>query len=181
MINRLCRFVFFRLLGWRQIGETPKHKKFVLVALPHTSNWDFIFGWMATRALDLNITIFAKDTFFIWPIGFFCRLLGVAPINRRENTNFVDALAQQYMERNELATLITPEGTRKFQQNLKSGYYYLAKKADIPIVVGGPDYKNRTFTLMPARPPLETFEEDEANLIAFCKSMNALKPQNTFR
>lgn len=180
MINRLCRLIFFKWLGWRRIGEIPTEKQYLFVALPHTSNWDFIYGWLAIRSMNLNVTIFVKDVFFVWPITYFCRFFGVAPVNRRESTNFVDAIARQYEENDELAALITPEGTRKFQPNLKSGYYYLSKKANVPIVLAGPDFVKRTFTLMPARAAMATFEEDAANLIEFCESMTAYKPHNTF-
>jgi 1-acyl-sn-glycerol-3-phosphate acyltransferase len=180
MINRLCRLIFFKWLGWRQIGSVPTDKKYLFVALPHTSNWDFVYGWLAIRSLDLNVTIFAKDVFFVWPITYICRFFGVAPVNRRKSTNFVDSIARQYAEHDELAALITPEGTRKFQPRIKSGYYYLAKEANIPIVVAGPDYANKTFTLLPAREPFPTFEEDAAQLIEFCTTMTAKKPDYTF-
>lgn len=181
MINRICRHVFFKWLGWRQLGELPTHKKYLFVVLPHTSNWDFIYGWIAIRALDLNVTIFAKDAYFIWPLNYACKFFGVAPVNRRKRTNFVDSIAKQYAESDELAALITPEGTRKYQPELKSGYYYLAKKANVPIVLAGPDFVNKCFTLMPARAPMETFEEDMANLIEFCKTQNARNPEQSFQ
>ena len=180
MINQLCRLVLFKLLGWRKIGEAPTAKKYLFVALPHTSNWDFVIGWMAIRALDLNVTIFVKDVFFIWPITYFCRFFGLAPVNRRERTNFVDSIAEKYEERDQLAALITPEGTRSFQPKLKSGYYYIAIKANVPIVVAGPDFAAKTFTLQPARAPLPTFEEDAEQVIEFCLSMTGYRPNYTF-
>lgn len=181
MINRLCRFIFFKVLGWRQIGSVPTENKYLFVAVPHTSNWDFVYGWMAIRALELNVTIFVKDVFFVWPIIYFCRFFGLSPVNRDERTNFVDSIATKFDEADQLAALITPEGTRKFNPNLKSGYYYLAKKASIPIVVAGPNYAKKTFTLQPARAPLPTFEEDAEQIIEFCKTMTAKKPKFTFQ
>ena len=72
MIQKLCHYIFFDLLGWRMIGEVPQGvDKYIFAALPHTSNWDFVYGWMAIRALNLNVTIFVKDTFFVWPITYF--------------------------------------------------------------------------------------------------------------
>lgn len=181
MINKLSRLIFFKLLGWRLIGELPTSKKYLFVAVPHTSNWDFVYGWLAIRALDLNVTIFVKDNFFVWPLTYICRFFGVAPVNRRESTNFVDSIARQFAEHEELAALITPEGTRSYQPELKSGYYYLAKEADIDIVVAGPNYRDRTFTLMRARKPFPTFEEDARQIVSFCKTMVARKPENTFQ
>lgn len=182
MIQKIFQFIFFKLLGWRQLGEIPYDlDKYIFVAVPHTSNWDFVYGWMAIKALGLNVTIFAKDVFFVWPIGYIARMFGVAPVNRRERTNFVDSVARQFAESDKLAVLITPEGTRKFSPVIKSGYYYIAKKANIPIVVAGPDFANKSFTVLRAREPMATFEEDAADLIRFSKTMTACRPENTFR
>jgi 1-acyl-sn-glycerol-3-phosphate acyltransferase len=169
------------VLGWRQIGSVPDEKKYIFVAVPHTSNWDFVYGWMAIRALDLDVTIFVKDVFFVWPITYFCRFFGLAPVNRKERTNFVDSIADKFDQTEQLAVLITPEGTRKYNAQLKSGYYYLAQKAGIPIVVAGPNYADKTFTMQPARAPLPSFAEDAEQIIEFCKTMSAKKPKYTFR
>jgi len=182
MIQKLCALIFFKWLGWRMLGEPPRDlPKYLFVVVPHTSNWDFVYGWLAIRSLDLGVTIFVKDMFFVWPLTYLCRFFGVAPINRRESTNFVDSIARQFQERDELHALITPEGTRAYQPQLKSGYYYLAKKANIPIVVAGVNYQQKTFTLMPARAPLASFEEDQANIIEFCKNMRGKRPEQSFR
>jgi 1-acyl-sn-glycerol-3-phosphate acyltransferase len=176
----ICQLILFKLLRYKQLGETPTADKYLFVGLPHTSNWDFLIGWLAIKAMGLDVTIFAKDAYFVWPLNYLCKLFGVAPVNRRESTNFVDAIARQYTETDKLAVLLAPEGTRKFQLKLKTGYYYLAKKAAVPIVLAGPDYKNRTFTIMPAREPMDTLEEDVADLIEFCKSMHARNPKQSF-
>ena len=163
------------------IGEPPLDKKFVFVGVPHTSNWDFIYGWLAIQALDLDVKIFAKDVFFIWPISYFCYALGVLPVNRRKSMNFVDSIAEKLAKADKLRLLISPEGTRSFRSTLKSGYYHLAKKAKVPIVVAGPNFKDKTFTIMPPRAPLATFEEDQLQVIEFCKSQHGYRPENTFQ
>ena len=163
------------------IGELPKERQFLFVALPHTSNWDFIVGWLAVTGLGLNVKIFAKDIFYTWPLSYFCDLLGVLPVNRRVSTNFVDSVADKFTQIDNLRALITPEGTRGFQPKLKSGYYYLAKKTGVPIVVAGPNYEEKTFTILPPRAPLASFEEDEANVIEFCKTQFGKRPDQTFR
>ena len=180
MSQKICQFILFKLLRFSQVGEVPTEDKYIFVGLPHTSNWDFLYGWLSIKAMGLDVTIFAKDAYFVWPLNYLCKLFGVAPVNRRESTNFVDAIARQYTETDKLAVLLAPEGTRKFQSNLKSGYYYLAKKAGVPIVLAGPDYNKRTFTIMPARAPMDTVEEDMADLIVFCRSMHGRNPKQTF-
>lgn len=115
------------------------------------------------------------------PINYICAFLGVLPVNRRKRTNFVDSIAEKLDQAEQLRLLITPEGTRAYQSTLKSGYYHLAKKAKIPIVVAGPNFADKTFTIMPAREPFTTFAEDQQNVIEFCKTQHAYHPENTFR
>jgi len=163
------------------IGEPPQENKYIFVAVPHTSNWDFFYGWLAIQALDLNVKIFAKDVFFIWPINYICTFLGVLPVNRRKRTNFVDSVAEKFDQAEQLRLLITPEGTRSYKSTLKSGYYHLARKANVPIVVAGPNFDEKIFTVLPPRAPFDTFAEDEAQVIGFCKTQHAYHPENTFQ
>jgi len=181
MKQKICRLILFKLLGWRIVGEPPKQKKYLFVGVPHTSNWDFVYGWLAINALGLGVNIFAKDVFFIWPLHYVCRFLGVLPVNRRKSTNFVDSVAERFELVNELKLLLTPEGTRSFQPTLKSGYYYLAKKANVPIVVAGPNFKDKVFTILPPRKPLANFSLDQEQVIEFSKTQYGKYPDKSFR
>ncbi|NND80955.1 MAG: hypothetical protein HKN50_00870 [Gammaproteobacteria bacterium] len=172
MIQKICHYLLFDLMGWKLQGNLPENlNNHLFVMVPHTSNWDFVTGWLAMRALELDVKIFVKDAFFIWPLNYVCKFFGVAPVNRRESTNFVDAVARQYRESDYLAALITPEGTRKKVESLKSGYYYLAKKAGVPIVQAGLNYRDRLLVLTDAREPMPTFEEDVEVLRDFSQKM----------
>lgn len=181
MRQKICYFFLFRLLGWSVIGEPPIEKKIVLTGLPHTSNWDFVIAWIAVTGLGLDMKFFTKDSFHIWPLNYVTHFFGALPVNRRKSTNFVETVAQMYRDADTLLATIAPEGTRKFSPKLKSGYYYIAKIAEVQIVVAGPDYKNKSFTFMPAREPMATFEKDEQNLIEFCKKLTGKYPDNSFR
>lgn len=181
MLQKICAFILFGLCGWRMEGQLPTEKKYLFVVVPHTSNWDFVYGWLAIKAMDLNVKIFAKDTFFIWPLNYICTWLGVMPVNRRKNSNFVDSAAAMFHDDESLAAIITPEGTRAFSPTLKSGYYYIAKKAAISLVIAGPNFKDKTFTLSPARKPLDSFDEDEAAVIEFARQLVGKRPQNSFQ
>ena len=179
--QKICRFILFKLLGWRMVGTPPSELKYIFVAIPHTSNWDFVYGWLAIQALDLDVKIFAKDVFFTWPLNYVCAFFGVLPVNRRKRTNFVDTIAEKLDKTDKLRLLITPEGARSFQPTLKSGYYHLALKANVPIVLAGPNFRDKTFTIMPPRMPLPTFAEDQAQVIEFCKTQNARHPESSFQ
>ena len=180
MLQKICAFILFRLMGWKVIGEPPRQDKFLIVGLPHTSNWDFPIAWLAITAMDLQTVIFVKDFYHRWPLNYFCKMFGVLPVNRRESTGFVESVAQQYIEADKLKAILAPEGTRKYTPHLKSGYYYIAKTANIPIVAAGPNYQDKSYTFMPGRLAMDTYEEDEQDLIEFCKSIKGKYPKNSF-
>ena len=182
MIDKLCAFILYKLLGWSKEGDFPKgESKFIIIGVPHTSNWDFVIGWLVLRSLHVKTTIFVKDAYFIWPLRPFCRFFGVAPVNRRESTNFVDAIVRQFDENETLYALITPEGTRQKVDKLKSGYYYIAKKAIIPIILAGPDYVKKTFYLAPPRYAKDSFEEDQQQIGEFCASMVGKNTEHSYK
>ena len=182
MLQKICSFIIFTILGWKVEGHPPtEERKVILTGLPHTSNWDFPIAWLAVTAMGLNMNIFVKDIYNTWPLNYLCKFFGVLPVNRRKSTGFVDAIAEQYASADTLRAVIAPEGTRKFTPKLKSGYYYIAKAANVPIVVAGPDYKRKIYVFMRARPAMDSFEEDEKDLINFCKSMTGKYPENSFR
>ena len=103
------------------------------------------------------------------------------PVNRRESTNFVDTMVEKFNQADELSLFIAPEGTRSYVENLKSGYYHIAKKADVPIVVAGPNFEQKTFIILPPRPVLTSFEEDQHQIKEFAKSRVGKLPNNSFR
>ena len=179
--QKICGFIAHRVLGWKLDGEVPHDlDKFLFVALPHTSNWDFVLGWLVAQGQGLELSIFAKDTFYRWPLNYACDFFGVRPINRRERTNFVDSLVEEYRQADKLVAVITPEGTRSLVETVKSGYYYIAKNADIPIVLAGADYPTKTVELTKPRMALESFEQDCADLIAFCKTKRGKHVEKSF-
>jgi len=182
MSQKFWSFIFYKVLGWKMHGNSPENlRKFLFVALPHTSNWDFIYAWVAARALGLNLSFFVKDVFCRGPLNCGCRFVGAVPVNRRESTNFVAGIAQKFIENDDMVAIIAPEGTRSFTAELKSGYYYLAKKANLDIVVAGPDYPSKSFTFAEPRKVLASFAEDEQNLIEFCKTQCGKRPSFSYR
>jgi 1-acyl-sn-glycerol-3-phosphate acyltransferase len=166
MYRKFCRFIFEKVLGWRVEGPIPTDvDKYIFSAVPHTSNWDFVLGYTAIQAYDLDVRVFAKDAFFFFPLNYLCKWLNVWPVNRRESTNMVDYLVSQYQQNDKLACLITPEGTRSYRERLKSGYYHVAKNADVPIVVAVPNYDEKVVYLQPPRKVLDSFEEDQKFIV----------------
>ena len=132
--------VLLRLLGWRVVGELPPLNKVVLVAAPHTSNWDFIVGLTGAWSCRLKFRWLGKHTLFRWPFGWFFRALGGLPVDRSAAQGLVQQLVTTFSERERLALVVPPSGTRKGGDYWKSGFYRIALGAGVPIVCVRADY-----------------------------------------
>ncbi len=146
MLQQISKFIL-TLWGWKIEGSLPYDlKKYMMIAMPHTSNWDFPLGVLTRSLIKLNINFVGKDTLFKPPFGAIFRYLGGYPVDRSKSTNFVDAVAKLYNENERFALLIAPEGTRKKVKELKTGFYYIALKAKVPIVLMKMDWPNKIVT-----------------------------------
>ncbi len=151
-----------RLLGWRIEGDVPADlKKYVMIAAPHTSWWDFPLGLLIRSAKKLKIKYLGKHTLFKPPFGFFFRWTGGIPVDRTSRQHTVESLARAFNERDEMAIVIAPEGTRKKVDRFKSGFYHIARAANVPVVMITFDFGNRVATFSP---PVEMTEDKEADL-----------------
>ena len=178
MIQRLCAFILYRVMGWRLVGEIPwKTDRLMLVFLPHTSNWDFVVGMLLIKAEQIKLTLYGKDAFYFFPFTYCYRYLGVVPIQRNKSNNFVTQAAGVFRQDERRWVAMAPEGTRSHRSQLKSGYYYLAREANLPIFMVGPNFEDKTITLLKPRELFETFEQDAENLIAFSRKMKGKKPK----
>ena len=139
---------FFKLLGWKIEANWPiPHKKYLLVVAPHTSNWDFFVGLCSRAVLQFNPRYLAKKELFAWPIGWLFRKLGGYPVERSTNTNFVQNVVAIFNKEDSFILTVTPEGTRSYNDNWKTGFYFIAKEANIPIVPVAFDYKSKTVVI----------------------------------
>lgn len=140
-MKKIYQFIFFKLLGWRINGTMlAEVKKSVIIVVPHTSWIDFIIGVFARGAIGLEMNFVAKRELFRFPFGGYFRWMGGAPLNRHKNENKVDAIAAIFEEREVFRLAIAPEGTRKKVDRWKTGFYYIALKANVPIVAVAFDY-----------------------------------------
>lgn len=173
-INKL---IFLKILGWKIEGYTENFpKKYLIVVAPHTSNWDFFLG-LFTRGILRNFypRYLAKKELFVFPIGYVFRWLGGYPVERSKNTNFVDSVVNIYNSREEFVTTITPEGTRSYSPNWKTGFYYIAQKADIPIVRVGFDYSTKRVVF---DTPRKINDSIENTIVEYKKYFSQFKGKN---
>ncbi len=143
---RLAR-ALLRLFGWRVDVPWPPFAKAVVVVYPHTSNWDFVIGYLAKTAVGLPVLWVGKDTLFRWPVAGLLRRMGGIPVNRRERTGLTAQLAREFERRPRLWLAIAPEGTRAYVDHLKSGFYRLALEAHVPLGLAFIDYRQRVVGL----------------------------------
>ena len=149
-----------RLMGWRTHVIPPRTSRYVLIGAPHTSNWDFIIILLLMAAESIPVRWMGKDTLFRWPLGIFWRSMGVIPVNRRERTNLVDQVAAKFDEIDDLIIGLSPEGTRSKASHWHTGFYYIASKANVPIVMAYIDYENKVCGLGPSIKPTGDIQAD---------------------
>lgn len=155
----LGRFVL-SLFGWRIEGHLPNYPKMIVVGVPHTSNWDGFVLMLATFGLRSRMLWLGKHTLFRGPLGPFSRLLGGVAINRNTTKNAVEQVVQVFNEREKMVLVIAPEGTRKRAEYWKTGFYYIALGAKVPLALGFLDYPRKRVGIGPTVMPTGDIEKD---------------------
>ena len=138
----------FRLIwwsmGWKINGNVPNtEKKYIIIVAPHTSNFDFIIGVLVRGILGFNSKYLGKKSLFKAPFGWFFRMVGGYPVDRSKSSNIVDQVVEIYNKHEEFVIAIAPEGTRKNVDEWKTGFYFIADKAKIPIIRCVFDWKGK--------------------------------------
>ena len=135
MKKKLYQFIFFRLMGWKIEGSIDSNiKKCILMVIPHTSWHDFYLGIFTRGIIGLEMNFIGKKELFRFPLNYYFRWMGGEPLDRSGNLNKVEAIAKIFEKKDEFRLAIAPEGTRKKVSELKSGFYYIALKAGVPII-----------------------------------------------
>ena len=171
-INTVLRAVslgFLRLTGWKLHGQLPADQpKCVLIAAPHTSNWDLPYTLMVAFALRIDIYWMGKQQLFRWPFGPLMRWLGGIAVNRAQSTNLVAASAQALREADgKIQLVVPPEGTRSKTRQWKTGFYWIAREAGVPIVMAYMDYPRKLSGLGPVFHPTGDVDADMAKIKAW--------------
>lgn len=159
--------VLLTSLGWRVEGALPDTDKYVIIAAPHTTNWDLPIMLGVAYVLGANLSWMGKHTVFQGPFGGFMRWLGGIPVDRRSHNDVVKQMVAEFARRDELALSVPPEGTRRRTAYWKSGFYYIAKGAHVPIALGFLDYRRKVGGVGPVLMPTDDLEADLAKIRAF--------------
>ena len=157
--------LILQLAGYKIIDTTPKgvqnYQKAVMIAAPHTSNWDYVYTMAALYALDVPIKYLGKASLFKFPLGFLIKKLGGIPVKREQKNNMVNDMAQMINESMEQMILIIPaEGTRSYSKDWKSGFYHIAQTAGVPIILGFLDFGKKEVGFLDEFNPTGNYEND---------------------
>jgi 1-acyl-sn-glycerol-3-phosphate acyltransferase len=179
--NRFTRWLgraFLNLIGWRITGNLPDVEKMIVIAAPHTSNWDWMIAMFSLFALHIRINYLIKDTAFWWPASILLKLTGGVPVNRREPAGMADDVARRIASADRVIMVITPEGTRSRVEKWKTGFLRIAQAANVPIAQVSWDYPSRTLNLGPVAEVTGDIETDIANIREYYRQFTGFNPQN---
>ncbi len=167
----LTKFVFEKLMGWKIVGTfNPSIKKAVIIVVPHTSWHDFYLGLFTRRITNVPINYIAKKELFKWPFGWYFRWTGGVQLDRTPGQNKVDAIAEMFNKKEEFRLALSPEGTRKKVEVWKTGYYYIAMKANVPILCVAFDYSKKAIIIDKPFYPSGNIEDDTLKMRQFFKN-----------
>lgn len=177
MIKWFCRLVL-KIWGFKVTGPDPELiPKKMYAVYPHTSNWDFLLGIMLKGGMPINVNYVAKDSLFRFPYGWLFRWLGGIPVDRRKSNNFVDTMVGLYDKYDKLAFAFAPEGTRKRVQKFRTGFYYIAIKAKVPIIMVKFDFGNKVVDYSEPFYPTGVYSKDLKIFINHFKGTKGKNPE----
>ena len=182
MKKRLYTFIFYKILGWKLIGTLdPSLKKCVVIVSPHTSNLDFFIALLVRGIVNVEINFVGKKELFVFPFGYYFRAVGGAPLDRSGGKNNVDATAEVFAKRETFRLSLSPEGTRKKVTELRTGFYYIALKANVPIVPVAFDYGKKEVVIGNPVTVTGNYEEDMKLILPIYKGVKGKIPERGFQ
>jgi len=176
MMKLLARFLYW-LTGWKTEGEVPKLKKFVAIMAPHTSAWDVIYGLLAKYIFELDFSFFGKQEIFSTPYGFIFKALGGIPVDRASKHNMVEQAVKTFNEREHFILALSPEGTREYVAKWRTGFYYIALQAKVPIVLTYIDFGRKVAGIGPLFYPTGDIEKDMEEMKKFYRPIKGKHPE----
>ncbi|MCA0153235.1 1-acyl-sn-glycerol-3-phosphate acyltransferase [Winogradskyella vincentii] len=171
----LAKFIYFKILGWKIVGNTTFSKetikKAVIIAVPHTSWHDFYIGLLLRQIVNIKTNFIGKKELFKWPFNYYFKAIGGRPIDRTPGQNKVEAIAKLFENEDEFRLALAPEGTRKKVEEWRTGFYYIAKAANVPIIMFTLDFENKQNKVSEPFYPTDDIEADFEHIKSFYKGV----------
>lgn len=177
MMSRVSAFIL-KFFGWKIVldyDEIPI--KYVMIVIPHTSNWDFPIGVLVRSAIKLKVVFLAKKEIFQPPFGFIFKWLNGQPVDRSKSRRFVDAVVDLFNSKEQFAVCISPEGTRKKVTTLKTGFYWMAHGAKVPIIMCKFDWENRIVGMSKPYFTSGDFDADLPEILSYFEGVKGKRPE----
>ena len=164
MKRRIYNFILTNFIGWEIKGNKDlskkKIKKAILIAAPHTHWIDLFLGILIRGSVGFKSSFIAKKELFFFPLNVFLKLIGGIPVNRSKKNNTVNEIANIFNQKEEFRLSLAPEGTRQKVSKFKTGFYFIAKEASIPIIMITMDYSNKQSLISEPFYPTENLKDD---------------------
>ncbi|MBR5083123.1 MAG: 1-acyl-sn-glycerol-3-phosphate acyltransferase [Prevotella sp.] len=177
MWKKFCNWLLYKRMGWTKNVTAPHPDKFIICLAPHTSNWDFILGKLYSGAEGWKINFLMKKEWFFWPLGILFKRMGGIPVWRDKRTSLTDNLAETARKSDTFKLTITPEGTRSANPNWKKGFYIIAQKAGIPILLYGVDYERKYIECIHSMMPSGDIEKEMKEIKRYFKDFKGKHPE----
>tara|TARA_E500000178_G_C17017245_1_gene753659 strand:+ start:1525 stop:2052 length:528 start_codon:yes stop_codon:yes gene_type:complete len=175
----MTKFIFCTLLGWKILGEIRPVNKCVIIVAPHTHWLDFFVALPVRRILNLEINFIGKKELFFFPLNYLLKYLGGSAIYRNSKSKTVDLIADKFNDKKNYRLALSPEGTRKKVDKWKTGFYYIAKKANVPIVSVSIDAKKKEVIFSKPFYPTDNIDKDFAHLRKFYRGVVGIITKNS--
>lgn len=177
MLRTLCGWLLYKVCGWTKEVSVSHPKKYIICLAPHTSNWDFVLGQLYSHADGVKINFLMKKEWFFFPLGALFRRLGGIPVNRQKKGSMTDVLAETAQQSEVFRLCVTPEGTRKSNPEWKKGFYYIALKAGLPILLYGVDYERKLIQCTKVVVPTGDIDREMAEIKEYFKNFKGKHPE----
>ena len=178
MKQQLCKFIL-HIAGWKSGSfEGAELNKCVICVAPHTSNWDFVLGKLFYTSIGLTAGFLMKKAWFFFPMNLLFKSMGGIPIDRDKHTSMTDQVAEMFRTKDRFQVAITPEGTRKKVQDWKRGFYYIALKAGVPILLAYIDYAKKEAGMLTVFHPTGDADKDIAAIRSYYNGIKGCHPEN---
>lgn len=178
----LYELIFFKLMGWKISGTIDANvKKCVLMVMPHTCNFDFFIGLFCRGIINLEMNFVGKKELFSFPFGYYFRSIGGAALDRTGGKNNVDATVDVFNSKEVFRMAIAPEGTRKKVTELRTGFYYIAYKANVPIIPVAFDFSKKEVRIGQPIKVNGNYEEDMKIILPHFKEAIGKFPERQYQ
>lgn len=177
LFQHICYTILFKWLGWKEVVNQPHRDKCILCVAPHTSNCDFLIGKCYYTAKGLTSNFLMKKEWFVGPLGTLFRRLGGIPVERSRHTSLTDQLAARALRTSHFSLAVTPEGTRSLVHQWKRGFYFIALKAHLPILLYAIDYPTRSIVCTKTIIPSGDVEADMREIMDYYRPFKGRHPE----